>query len=335
MSDETTDGLRDRLARQSEDALGKLAAGAAREPADHRRDRAAFTARERAAQAQEVAMGALNLPSAADLERLTRRVRSVVAAARGHRGRRRSARREARPPPAMPSTTAEIEPPRRDGRSTLNEVDASLSALRGARSAAAKKPAPPQARRRRQPAARSPPRRASGGLGQERRERARGRRAATRPRGLDARSRAAGAERVADREQARGARPRGARRPQHRGGLHLDGERPGRAPRARRAPGRGRRRDRSRRPAAGVVGGRRASAAVSRGSAATASSAPSARLVPSSASASATDERSPRPRPGSSAPQVPTRMARVDAEVAQLLHARSPRSARPSRGSGS
>src|SRR6266550_365497 len=37
----------------------------------------AFEAREKAAQAQEVAMGALNLPSAADLERLTRRVRSL------------------------------------------------------------------------------------------------------------------------------------------------------------------------------------------------------------------------------------------------------------------
>ena len=37
----------------------------------------AFDAREKAAQAQEVAMGALNIPSAADIERLTRRLRSV------------------------------------------------------------------------------------------------------------------------------------------------------------------------------------------------------------------------------------------------------------------
>jgi chromosome segregation ATPase len=36
-----------------------------------------FETRERAMRAQEVALGALNLPSAADLERLTRRVRSV------------------------------------------------------------------------------------------------------------------------------------------------------------------------------------------------------------------------------------------------------------------
>ena len=37
----------------------------------------AFEARERAAQAQEVALAALNIPSASDIERLTRRVRSV------------------------------------------------------------------------------------------------------------------------------------------------------------------------------------------------------------------------------------------------------------------
>jgi tetrahydromethanopterin S-methyltransferase subunit G len=37
----------------------------------------AFGAREKAAQAQELWMGALNLPSAADIERLTRRLRSV------------------------------------------------------------------------------------------------------------------------------------------------------------------------------------------------------------------------------------------------------------------
>ena len=37
----------------------------------------AFEARERALQAQEAAMGALNLPSAADIERVTRRLRSL------------------------------------------------------------------------------------------------------------------------------------------------------------------------------------------------------------------------------------------------------------------
>src|SRR3712207_8273334 len=37
----------------------------------------AFSAREKAVQAQEAAMGALNLPSAADIDRLTRRLRTV------------------------------------------------------------------------------------------------------------------------------------------------------------------------------------------------------------------------------------------------------------------
>ena len=37
----------------------------------------AFEARERAVQAQETAMGALNIPSAADIERVTRRLRSL------------------------------------------------------------------------------------------------------------------------------------------------------------------------------------------------------------------------------------------------------------------
>lgn len=38
----------------------------------------AFTARERLLQAQEATLAALNLPTAADVERLTRRVRSVA-----------------------------------------------------------------------------------------------------------------------------------------------------------------------------------------------------------------------------------------------------------------
>lgn len=78
MTDETTDeGLRERLTRQGEDALGKLAQEVLENPFFNRALTGAMDAREKATQAQEVAMGALNLPSAADLERLTRRVRSV------------------------------------------------------------------------------------------------------------------------------------------------------------------------------------------------------------------------------------------------------------------
>src|SRR3954469_20678473 len=71
------DGLRGRLTRQGEDALGKLAQDLLENPVVSGAITRAFGARERAVQAQEAAMGALNIPSAADLERLTRRLRSV------------------------------------------------------------------------------------------------------------------------------------------------------------------------------------------------------------------------------------------------------------------
>jgi CRP-like cAMP-binding protein len=77
MAEDDGEGLRGRLARQGEDALGKLAQDLLENPVVSGAIARAFTARERAAQAQEAAMGALNLPSAADLERLTRRLRSV------------------------------------------------------------------------------------------------------------------------------------------------------------------------------------------------------------------------------------------------------------------
>ena len=78
MTDETSaDGLRDKIARQSEETLGKIAQDLLENPLVSGALSRAFEARERAGQAQEAAMGALNLPSAADLERLTRRLRSV------------------------------------------------------------------------------------------------------------------------------------------------------------------------------------------------------------------------------------------------------------------
>jgi chromosome segregation ATPase len=77
MTDTADEGLRSRLGRQGEDALGKLAQDLLDNPLINGAITRAFDAREKAAQAQEVAMGALNIPSAADIERLTRRVRSV------------------------------------------------------------------------------------------------------------------------------------------------------------------------------------------------------------------------------------------------------------------
>jgi predicted nucleic acid-binding Zn-ribbon protein len=75
MSDE--EGFKSRVTRQGEEAIGKLAQELLENPVVTSALSAAFETRERAMRAQEVAMGALNLPSASDLERLTRRVRSV------------------------------------------------------------------------------------------------------------------------------------------------------------------------------------------------------------------------------------------------------------------
>ena len=75
--DSAQSGLRERIARQSEDALGKLAQELLENPLVNSAITRAFDARERATQAQEAALGALNIPSAADVERLTRRLRSV------------------------------------------------------------------------------------------------------------------------------------------------------------------------------------------------------------------------------------------------------------------
>ena len=75
MSDQ--DSLKGRVTRQSEEAIGRLAQELLENPVVSGALSAAIETRERAMRAQEVAMGALNIPSASDLERLTRRVRSV------------------------------------------------------------------------------------------------------------------------------------------------------------------------------------------------------------------------------------------------------------------
>lgn len=67
--------LRQRVA--SEDALGQLAKELLENPLVTRALTLAFEAREKAVRAREVALTALNIPSASDIERLTRRVRSV------------------------------------------------------------------------------------------------------------------------------------------------------------------------------------------------------------------------------------------------------------------
>ena len=77
MTDDHDEGLKERLSRQGEEALGKLAEELVANPMVNAALARAFEAREKAVQAQEAAMGALGIPSAADIERLTRRLRSV------------------------------------------------------------------------------------------------------------------------------------------------------------------------------------------------------------------------------------------------------------------
>jgi TolA-binding protein len=67
------DGLRAR----SEQAIGELAQALLDSPMLENALAAAFGAREKAQEAQQAAMTALNLPSAGDVERLERRLRSL------------------------------------------------------------------------------------------------------------------------------------------------------------------------------------------------------------------------------------------------------------------
>jgi hypothetical protein len=69
--------LRDRLGGNTEERLGRALSDLLENPLLTGAIGRAFDAREKASQAQEVAMGALNIPSAADIERLTRRLRAV------------------------------------------------------------------------------------------------------------------------------------------------------------------------------------------------------------------------------------------------------------------
>jgi chromosome segregation ATPase len=70
--DDEQDGLRAR----SEQAIGEIAQALIDNPTLHNAISAAFGAREKAIEAQQAAMSALNLPSAGDVERLERRLRS-------------------------------------------------------------------------------------------------------------------------------------------------------------------------------------------------------------------------------------------------------------------
>jgi chromosome segregation ATPase len=64
------------LRARSEQAIGEIAQALIESPTLHNALQAAFGAREKALEAQHAAMSALNLPSAGDVERLERRIRS-------------------------------------------------------------------------------------------------------------------------------------------------------------------------------------------------------------------------------------------------------------------
>jgi hypothetical protein len=69
--------LHGQVIHQSQDVIGRLAQDLIKLPVVSSALTSMFDARERFVRAQELAMGALNLPSTADVERLTRRLRSV------------------------------------------------------------------------------------------------------------------------------------------------------------------------------------------------------------------------------------------------------------------
>lgn len=73
VEDDNQDSLRGR----SEQAIGELAQALLDSHVLENAVHAAFGAREKALEAQQAAMAALNLPSASDVERLERRLRSL------------------------------------------------------------------------------------------------------------------------------------------------------------------------------------------------------------------------------------------------------------------
>jgi chromosome segregation ATPase len=120
-------GFFQKMTRQGEEAIGKLAQELLENPMVSGALSAALETRERAMRAQEAALGALNLPSASDLERLTRRLRSVSQRLEGvedalDRVERRVEELDDAP---LKQRLADIE-------STLERIEQALSARAGA-----------------------------------------------------------------------------------------------------------------------------------------------------------------------------------------------------------
>lgn len=123
-------GLRDRITSGTEDRLGRALGDLLDNPLLNGAIGRASDAREKATQAQELAMGALNLPSAADMERLTRRLRSVSLRLEGiEDGVHRIGR--ALPGQALDTRLAAIEDQLGALSRAVGDVRESLAAKRG------------------------------------------------------------------------------------------------------------------------------------------------------------------------------------------------------------
>jgi DNA repair exonuclease SbcCD ATPase subunit len=127
VTDEHDQGFVDRLSRQGEEALGRLAEELISNSVVNGAITRAFDAREKAVQAQEAAMGALNIPSAADVERLTRRLRSVSQRLEGIEDALDRLEEK-----ASAAATAAARGGDEDIRARLDEIARDLAALRDA-----------------------------------------------------------------------------------------------------------------------------------------------------------------------------------------------------------
>jgi CRP-like cAMP-binding protein len=125
---EQEERLVERLSRQGEEALGRIAEELIANPVVNGALTRALEAREKAAQAQEAAMGALNIPSSADVERITRRLRSVSQRLEGiEDALDRLEAQAAAAPSARPA-----EPRNQVVEQRLDEIARDLAALRQA-----------------------------------------------------------------------------------------------------------------------------------------------------------------------------------------------------------
>ena len=134
----------DRLSRQGEEALGRLAEELVGNPLVAGALSRALSAREKAVQAQETAMGALGIPSAGDVERLTRRLRSVSQRLEGIEDSLDRVEARLETLASVPSESDDGSTSRLDGR--LDEVARDLAALREA--VAPENQLPPQSQER-------------------------------------------------------------------------------------------------------------------------------------------------------------------------------------------